>query len=334
MIMKKLIVHVGPHKTGSTYIQGLLHKNRELLSSLNVSYPDVYYLYLGHHYLLNELNGRAEASEIRAKILDASNGAEACILSSENFISLSLFGLNKLKDAFPEVEFNFIIYSRRPSLRLISRWHELVKQGSYQSMESYFCSHLFKPMQSREINISHYIKDLVQVYGENSFSLVDYETASSEGSMMDCFLKASGIENVIEDSNVVVNKMTGLEEIEVIRILNYIAHKEGFLSGSNVREKYYFLKENNESFRLSADELAKSISLFSQEITLGDAGFDIGVKQLLEKYYYKNFVNVISKINAEKFLVPSTDWIMDVELRKKVDKISHEVIKDFYDNAE
>lgn len=333
MIMKKLIVHVGPHKTGSTYIQGLLHKNREVLSSLSVSYPDVYYLYLGHHYLLNELNGSAEAHDIRVNILAASNDADTCILSSENFISLSFFGLKKLKDAFPEVEFKFLIYSRRPSLRLISRWHELVKQGSYQSMESYFSRHLFKPMQSREINVSHYAKDLAKIYGENSFSFIDYETASSEGNMMGCFLKASGIERVIEDSNVVVNKMTGLEEIEIIRVLNYIAKKDNLLSGSNVREKYYSLKESKDGFSERVDDISKKISLFSQEITLGDAGFDIGVKQLLEKHYCNNFVNEISKIRAEKYLVPSTDWIMDIELREKVDKISNEVIKDFYDNA-
>ena len=334
MIMKKLIVHVGPHKTGTTYIQGLLHKNREILSSLSVSYPDVYYLYLGHHYLLNELNGRAEAHEIRSRILAAMNDAETCILSSENFILLSLFGLKKLKNAFPEVDFKFVIYSRRPSLRLISRWHELVKQGSYQSMESYFVKHLFKPMKSREVNVSHYIKDLINVYGEDSFRLVDYETASFEKNMMSCFLRASEIEDIIEDNNIVVNKMTVLEEIEIIRMINYTASKEEILRGSNVREKYYFLKENKEAFRVKTDELSKKISLFSQEVTLGNAGFDTSVKQLLEKNYSDSFVNSLSPIREEKYRVPSTDWIMDTELRKKADNISYEVIENFYDSTE
>lgn len=326
MMMKKLVVHVGPHKTGTTYIQSLLHENRKKLLSNNIIYPDVYFLYLGHHYLLNELNGNADENIIRSIVYDVVGGVETCIISSENFINLTKKGLQKLKSIFSGVEITFVVYSRCPSIRLVSRWHELVKQGSYQSMESYFTQLLFKPMQSREINLAHYLNDLVNIFGKESIKLVDYESANKSQNMIGSFLASFKQEGLIEDTNAVVNKMVSLEEVEIIRVLNFIASKKNQLYGSNMRESYYRIKKEVPSFNDEVKMIENNIAYFSKEMVLGDTGFDVNVKNYLKNNFSENFVNDMSGKNSKKYSVPSTDWIMDNDLRSQVEEIAEGVI--------
>ncbi|MBF7052339.1 hypothetical protein IOC61_03285 [Halomonas sp. KAO] len=329
--MKKFVVHAGPHKTGTTYIQSLLHNNRDALHSQGVVYPEAYYLFLGHHYLLNALNGSESCDEVRRKILDATAGAETCIISSENFISLHRSGLIKLKDAFPEVEFRFVLYSRRPSIRLLSRWHELVKQGSFQSLESYFISHLMRPMQSRDVNIVHYLKDLASIFGGSCHHLVDYDTAAYDKNIMSCFFKAAGIDPVVKDQDSVVNKMERLEEVEIIRALNYKAKKMGILKASNIREAYYRAKSEDAGLVSRVESLVDLMKGFSNVLALGDAGFDAGVRRLLDLNYSNRFVNRISTPERKEYIVPSADWTMDAEALQGLGDISKVVFEKTYE---
>jgi len=320
--MDRIVFHVGPHKTGTTYIQSLLHNNKDTLEFNGVCYPDVYYLHFGHHYLLNELQGNNSAEEVRKKITGAALNSSTCILSSENFIFLRDHGLKKLMLAFEEFDISFVLYLRRPSLRLLSRWHEEVKHGASEAFESYFFKQIVRPMKSREVNIFRYVDDLIKIFGRKAVRLVDYDTSAKDKSLMADFQKAADIGSLVSDVDTIVNRMTDLAEIEIIRYLNFNAREEKSLKGSNVREKFYELKGERGEFSDLVRELNLGISARKKEVVLGDAGFDFAIREKAVGFYKDLFVNKQSIPSGEMVGYPATEWAFDPRLQSLSKDIS------------
>lgn len=321
--MKKIIIHAGPHKTGSTYIQKLLHDSRVFLLQNKISYPNAYYLFLGHHYLLNALNGIEKPKIIYSTISKEAIDSDYIILSSENFISLTKSGLKKLKDTFPDKEFVFILYMRCPSVRLISWWQEIIKQGGIRSLEDFFLDHLLNPMKSRDINMQHYINDVIAIFGEDAIKLVDYDTAVKDKKIMELFWISTGLPNLIEDTDEKINQMMSLAEIELIRYLNIRAKQENFLEGANVREAY---------FRMHT-QLVPSVKSFiqlletniSRDIVLGDSTFDHEVYQNINNRLKNYLVNESSTPAPKDYKLPDRNWMFNSEIIA----IANQIYQDF-----
>ncbi len=314
---------MGPHKTGSTYIQKRLHENKQALQNAGLSYPDVYYLFFGHHYLLNALNGNESSSRIRKNFDSKIDLKNNVIISSENFISLTKNGLVKLKEVFEDYEVFLVYYIRRPSLRMLSRWHEEVKQGGIVSAESYFVNHLFRPMQSTEVNNFRHVNIAASVFGRDAIRLVDYDTALAENNMLSFVFFAMGSEAVIPDVGESVNKMVSLSEIEIIRFINYRASLLGTLNGSNVREKFYAVYEHMGG---KVDRLKSKIEGHSYEIKLGNVGFDKAIQELLTNDYSDLLLNTPSVTEEKIKIIPSSSWMMEPGLVQEASEISDLVL--------
>ncbi|WP_311946273.1 hypothetical protein [Halomonas piscis] len=328
--MNKLVVHMGPHKTGSTYIQKRLHENKQALQDAGISYPDAYYLFFGHHYLLNALNGNESSSSIRKNFDSKVAPANNIIISSENFISLTKSGLVKLKEAFDDYEIFVIYYIRRPSLRVLSRWHEEVKQGGVVSAESYFVNHLFRPMQSSEVNNFRHVSVAASVFGRDSIKLVDYDTALVENNMLSFVFLAMGSEAVVSDVGESVNKMASLSEIEIIRFSNFSALRAGKLKGANVRNAFYSIyDEHYEKIKRLSDE----VQGFFNEIALGDTSFDKAVHNILINEYRDVLLNKPSSLHEEIKTVPSSNWMMDTGLVNAASEIAGFVLSNLEEVA-
>lgn len=321
--MKKLFVHMGPHKTGSTYIQKRLHENREALENSGIHYPDAYYLFFGHHYLLNALNGEEGAAEVRESFTLTKSDKNNFLISSENFIYLNKKGLIKLKEAFDGFSFKFIYYIRRPSLRLLSRWHEEVKQGGVVSADSYFVNHLFRPMQSNEVNNFRHVDRVVEVFGRDSVKLIDYDTAVAENNMLALLFSVMGKDAVVSDIHEDVNKMVDLSEVEIIRFLNFRASLSGLLKGSNVREMFY---SSYEEFSGEVNGLRNKIRNHSHEVVMGDTGFDKAIQKLLTNDYGDMLVNEASVAEGKIKTIPSCNWMMEPDLINEVSSISRSLL--------
>ncbi|SEO16868.1 hypothetical protein SAMN04490369_105018 [Vreelandella aquamarina] len=310
---------MGPHKTGSTYIQKRLHENREALNDSGICYPDAYYLFFGHHYLLNALNGEDGVDKIYGNFSLGSCDHKDILISSENFIYLTKKGLLKLREVFSGYDLNLVYYIRRPSLRLLSRWHEEVKQGGVASAENYFVSHLFRPMQSSEVNNIRHVDLAIEIFGRNSIKLVDYDTAVAENNMLSLLLSVVGKDFVVPDVREDVNKMVSLAEIEIIRFLNFRALAAGLLKGSNVREAFY---SSYEEIFGAVDELKKRIESHAYEVTIGDAGFDKAVQSLLVNEYHDLLINKPSAVEKVVKIIPSSNWMMETGLVQEASAIS------------
>ena len=79
----RIILHAGPHKTGSTALQRALHGSRRQLAERGVIYPDRGLLNLGHHGAVNWARGWGGPAIDPADVLRGTGDATV-ILSSEN----------------------------------------------------------------------------------------------------------------------------------------------------------------------------------------------------------------------------------------------------------
>jgi len=316
--MKKLIVHVGPHKTGSTYIQRMLHDNREVLLKCGVSYPSAYYLYFGHHFLLNALNHFESDEKIRQTIIEQTSSMDLVILSSENFINLAENGLKKLKSCFPEVEIKFILFLRRPSIRLVSWWQETIKQGDVHSLDDFMIRHCLHPAKSREVSHFDYIDNVKKIFGEKSIALIDYETAVKTKSVMSFFWKAVGIQNIIQDLDKEVNRMMDLNEIELIRYLNIRAKQDGLLNSLNVRELYMRLREQ---LLVDVEAFVLCLKKNTKSLTVGNCAMDYYVSTKVRNSYSEYLVNEPSMLEIKNYILPDTHWMFNSEALAIAQKI-------------
>ena len=149
--MHRLTVHIGAPKTGSTYLQRLLHGNRErLLSEQGILYPEVSLRGFGHHDLAFLINGgypdwaipqekslATLASELRIAVTGHRGDI---ILSSEDFYLFpqpqALRRLLQDCGALDGRELRILIYIRRQDDVHASWFNQTVKaQGATHTLE-------------------------------------------------------------------------------------------------------------------------------------------------------------------------------------------------------
>lgn len=89
MPKRKLYIHVGPHKTGTTTIQRGLVSNKAALQDMGYHFPDVCFNYNGHHNLVNDLTGSDDFKDWLGGLPEIAEYARSyddhMILSSEAF---------------------------------------------------------------------------------------------------------------------------------------------------------------------------------------------------------------------------------------------------------
>lgn len=145
--MKKIFIHCGLHKTGTTSIQNFLFSNGSLLKKNNYLYPLVGIPpgNMAHHNFAWELsrdnrfkkfNGTIAQLKEKIKLID-----QDIILSSEGFETI-LDNVNKLeflKTTFEDIDYHvtFVIFLRNPIDYLISCYLQLLKNKTIQLAEPF-----------------------------------------------------------------------------------------------------------------------------------------------------------------------------------------------------
>lgn len=212
---RKIILHIGPHKTGTSFLQKTLLKNKDILKKNEFFYPDLSDdLGLGHHALIN-----GESLESNYFDIIKNSPCDNVIISSENFSRLPSSEIKKLiVDGY---EYQVILFLRKPSERMKSYWAELIKHNKLNSFEEFSFDHFLKPYQSEILNPFTLFDRWNEIFG--NVKILDYEkyTKSSTLDIVNDFTKAIGIdidnfklEEKIKDR---VNQGYGLIESEILR---------------------------------------------------------------------------------------------------------------------
>jgi hypothetical protein len=316
--VKNIWLHVGPHKTGTTYLQKVFFENSDTFQSNGWDYLDYGMVAFGQHGIVTDLKKKTLAHDrLSARI--ASSEARNILISSENFDLLTRQEIDVLSKAFSGCQVYILAAFRTPSSRMYSWWQEEVKHGSYKTYFEYVYPHYSKPYASDILNIQLVLDRYSSVFGEESIRVFDYNWCSANGGVLEHFLKVVGCDLELEVTAESINKSLSPVDIELIRVLNALAKRKGVLDGYNVRDGY--LKKWNRNSD-DMEVISKLIGEHSVDVVLGDLYAD----KVLRGYLLKHLAPValygeLSLPETSTKTIPNESWVYDSQSNAILERI-------------
>jgi hypothetical protein len=216
------LIHIGPHKTGTTYLQRSFDKLRPALAARGVCYPDYWGGSDGHHSLVEQL-WRSDDRRAKAEF-DRLNraGFETILLSSETFSYLSDDDVRRLHALFGGEPATVVFYCRRWSELIPSSWREMVKHGSLLTMPEFALSCLSDPVASKVVNFDLVLARFATVFGAENLRIASYNGVLKANEDLlthfcRCFLDWPDVPPTGFGQ---VNVSLDLVDSEIIRVLN------------------------------------------------------------------------------------------------------------------
>lgn len=224
--MPKYVVHVGPPKTGSTYLQACLADLRDRLREDGIWYPDLWLegKVRNSHSQLAVLLAAPEPPDLREEFRRINaEGHRIVVLSCEVFFGLPADRLALLKELMGTSEVELVYYCRRWSDRLPSIWNQNVRAGQAETIPE-FLNHYFRgPVRAMNVNYGLIWERIAGVFGREAVRIVPYSTLMDAGADLfehfsREFLGWSGAK--APDQGKRLNESHGLAEMEMLRALN------------------------------------------------------------------------------------------------------------------
>lgn len=175
---RRLVIHVGPHKTGSTYLQSNFHRTRRQLRHSGWLYPRLGPDGRAHHTLAHSPDPSRQIAHLKRVWQRAPN--LSLLLSSEGFCAWSAERFHQLREALEVDRVELIHVLRDPVERLASYWAEEVKHGKTESLPERLARELTNPYGSTLLNPSLSLRPLSRD-GRIRLHLVPYEYLFSCG---------------------------------------------------------------------------------------------------------------------------------------------------------
>jgi hypothetical protein len=177
----RYLIHIGPHKTGTTYLQHAFSQLRSELAARGVLYPDTWGNMHGHHRLVEAVASGSGAS-LRAAFDQLSrSGADTILLSSETFAYSSDSEVAQLRALLAGDPATVVFYCRRWSELIPSHWREAVKHGSLTTLPEFTLSCLGDPVASEVVNFEHVLSRYASAFGPGALRVVSYNSILEAG---------------------------------------------------------------------------------------------------------------------------------------------------------
>ena len=239
--MPEFIIHVGPHKTGTTYLQLSLKAVRPMLAARGTLYPDFWdfaprnpsQLPLVQHLR----DGVADALLPRFEFLKES-GAARVLISAEDLSNLDASAVQLLRDMIGDDPVRVVFYVRRFSELIPSSWQEGIKQGQCYTMPEFLLLHLQAPNHSRLLNFDLKISVFAQAFGHDNIYLVPYSELRDRGIDIFqhfCEMFLDWADPPLTPDAAEANASRDHRDTELLRALNSIARRHGTEDGSRLR---------------------------------------------------------------------------------------------------
>lgn len=199
---KKLVLHIGSHKTATTFIQGSLANNTDVLRKMGILYPKSGQIYEAHFRLCWKLRDPAFANTPLTEIDDwaalieeiQADPAEMAIISAEEFgLAINPVRLTALKDIF---DIQIVHYLRSPESYMESFYNQFVKDfitRETRPIHTYIAEERLHFLNTRGI-----LEPWLNVFGQDAISLrIFSKDALKDGILHDLF-KTIGVNSVPE----------------------------------------------------------------------------------------------------------------------------------------
>jgi hypothetical protein len=175
--MPEFVIHIGPHKTGTTYLQLHFRALRAALEERGTVFPEFWELAPGNpsQLPLTQQLRDGKLGLLRSRFAELlAGGAERILLSSEDLSNLEPPALELLRTLIGGNPVQFVFYLRRWSELVPSSWQEGMKHGQYRTLPEFILSHIQQPLLSRLLNFDLKLSRFADVFGADSIKLVSY----------------------------------------------------------------------------------------------------------------------------------------------------------------
>jgi len=174
--MKGLIIHIGPHKTGTTSLQKTLVENRPLLASHGYVYPEQGIFSYGHHALV-----QAITADTHSDMFDVINRTDGLvILSSENLARLTRTQISRLARVSGLDSIKVIFYIRNFITLPYSWWQEEVKNKHSFRFNHYLVNLFTSTIPDYPFNANEILNKFASVFGKNSIEAYLYDDVMAD----------------------------------------------------------------------------------------------------------------------------------------------------------
>jgi hypothetical protein len=233
------VIHAGPHKTGTTYLQRCLDFNAARLRGRGIAVPVAWNHSPenpSHDGLIQRLDA-AGFPELEATFKQwRAARVKTVVISSEDIATLPADSLAMLRSLVGSDPCVVVYYVRRWSELVASGWQEAVKQGASLPLLEYVLHRYASPEASTEINIEPVVERLIAAFGREAIRLVSYNQVLESG--LDLFTHFGrnflGMPNLQPIAEGRVNASLPPAEVELIRELNHIDRAAGRPQGSRI----------------------------------------------------------------------------------------------------
>jgi hypothetical protein len=250
--MPRYVIHIGPHKTGSTYLQAAFEALRPQLMERGIWSAEQWQgeERLGHHRLVRRL--RAEADDGLAEEFASLNASshQTILLSAEDLADLGSEHIARFKSCLGESPARVVFYCRRWSELLSSGWKETIKHGHTITFPEFLSGQLANPAGSNVINYGQTLGRYAEHFGMANISLVPYSNiVDNHGDIFAHFCENFlAWKNPPKPPEERMNVSLDPVEAEIIRALNAIERER---SGRSSEEIYFNYSRNLGKFDTS-----------------------------------------------------------------------------------
>ncbi len=177
-----LILHVGPHKTGTTAIQATLARNDRALAEHGYVYPRVGFNLFGHYKLFHSL--QQPGDDLNGMVAALNDIHEHKILSCEDFSRAPRTNVEPLARGLSTAGVRVIYYARNFLDLIYSWWQERLKNGYRIILPEFMDDLLSRPARfhlfSPQLTFRHY----GALFGRGSIEIYLYdELVAGEGTV-------------------------------------------------------------------------------------------------------------------------------------------------------
>jgi hypothetical protein len=313
MKIEKLILHIGPHKTGSTYIQQMLFENAQKLAANGVYYSTEEWIAEYGHHLAAEPDNLLKFCEYINDFELINEKFHSIIISSENFDRLSrdeiALILSKIK-----MPIQLIYMYRDPFSVLYSHWQEDIKFGSDLSFGDFLGRHLINPSTSIIINPSLILKKWACFFDNNSLAIMNYDLIlkAKKNICNEFLISTYGTDFNLEFEVLEINKSLPIEDAELLRFLNSVDLSKNNIPSTDIRSSFFKIRENYPYM----DEIKKSILKNIRHINISnDSIFETLTKQFFLEFS-RYFISIDSRSVevTDRFLaLPNSRWTIGLD---------------------
>ncbi len=237
------MIHLGPHKTGSTYLQLCFQTCRPVLRERGILFPELWEHSPGNPSQSGFAGRLAKAEfdqlSVELRALE-SLGPTTVLISAEDISMLDAAAFDGLRHVLEGAPVLFVFYVRRWSDLVPSGWQEQVKQGQVLTLPELVLLLVRNPETAQILNWARRLVPLIEIFGREAVRVVPYTLLRERG--IDLFehfaARFLGWPDAKAPDVAAPNMSRSAPEVEMLRALNRMALRDGAPQTSALRSRF------------------------------------------------------------------------------------------------